>query len=649
MPTFRFALAVVAASLSLAAPAALVVACSAASGNVIASNDAGGTDGGTSSSSGSDGGLLGLGNGQEAGLSDGSLFNDGAPLVDGSVCVSGDAGPPLYPQRCVTSTNNECNGATDTALTALGIAPALLNGTGGNGFDDDCDGLVDEGCACPGNGQTKPCYLVPPSQIDPATKAPVGWCTSNSRGSLDCAGNEFAAWSGVCRGAQPPYAHDVCAPGDFNCDGVPENNDITSCTCSTALVQCPTAPITEQPYPDPTKITLIDGSQWIVDPAQRANAKSWTWTVIGGDCDNVLPHPTFAVYNQTDSTTGTRQGTRTPVQYSATAVPPRYLATPGQPLVSIQAVNHGDGVAGAQIYPAFALSGDYVAQGEWDLDGTHYVCTEKIQVRAPGIRAELCWDTVGGQEAANPAGNDIDLHLARMQGAACGAYGWDTTCANGDCYYGNTAPGWGYAASANSACVGWASRNSTGGCPNPRLDQDNISCDKTVDDPTNPTFCASENVNMDNPNDGDSFVVGVNHYGNTAGTSDAHPHVDLYCNGERVLSVGYNPVTGQKSFPLLNTPGSDSTGDVWSVGTIKAHVSAGQVTACDVATVPSHHADQTRDGVTTPATNGNQLCVDSMGTGAPTPYSNHDFVEPTAVQTGATGSLPTSAPGFCKH
>jgi hypothetical protein len=595
------------------------------------------------------GSLLPPGNGPEAGLTDGALVNDGAPAVDGSTCVAGDAGTPIYVQRCVSETNDECDGATDKVLTSLGISSALLNGTGGNGFDDDCDGLVDEGCACPGNGQTKPCYLVPPSQVDPGTKEPVGWCTTNSRGSVDCAGTEFSTWSGVCRGAQPPYAHDVCAPGDFNCDGVQENDDVTSCTCNVAIVQCPTAAITEQPYPDPTKITLIDGSLWIVDPAQRANAKGWTWTVIGGDCDNVLPHPTFALYNQANTTTGARQGKRTPVQYSGTATPPRYVATAGQPLVSMQAANYGDGVAGAQIYPAFALSGDYVAQGEWDLNGTHYVCTQKIQVRAPGVRAELCWDTVGGDEVSNAGGNDIDLHLARLQGATCKNHGWDMTCNEGDCYYGDTNPAWGYTDSANAACIGWASRNAGLNCPNPRLDQDNVTCDKTKDDPTNPEFCAPENINLDNPNDGDSFVVGVNHYQNTGGTNNAHPHVDLYCNGERVLSVGYNPVTGQTAFPLLNNPGDDSTGDVWSVGTIKAHVSGGQVTSCDVVTVPSHHADQTRDGVTSPTTNGNQLCVDSTGSGAPTPYKNHDFVEPTAVQTGAAGSLPTSAAGFCKH
>ena len=120
---------------------------------------------------------------QEGGLTDAMLVNDGLPDVAPDGCIVGDAGPPLYPQRCVTDTPSECDGTDDQALMALGIPASMLNGASGNGFDDDCDGLVDEGCTCAANGQTKPCYLVPASQVDPSTKLPVGWCTINSRGS----------------------------------------------------------------------------------------------------------------------------------------------------------------------------------------------------------------------------------------------------------------------------------------------------------------------------------------------------------------------------------------------------------------------------------------------------------------------------------
>ena len=45
----------------------------------------------------------------------------------------------------------------------------------------------------------------------------------------------------------------------------------------------------------------------------------------------------------------------------------------------------------SSVYPAFSLSGDYLLTGSFTLSGTQYTCSVKIQVRAPGIRAEGCW------------------------------------------------------------------------------------------------------------------------------------------------------------------------------------------------------------------------------------------------------------------
>ena len=405
---------------------------------------------------------------------EGGSYSDTTPDVqtpDGA-CTRGDAGPAPLRQRCAAPTTNECVG-TDAQLTSLGVPAALLNGANGNGFDDDCDGLVDEGCACPSSGTTKDCFLVPPTMVDVTVRRPVGWCADNSKGSLDCAGGEFPHWSGTCRGAQPPYAHDVCASGDFNCDGLPQNSDVQDCTCHVAEVTCPTAPLTLAPYPDPKSIKPIDGNAWI-GGGKASLATGWKWTVVGGDCDNILPHPTFALYKQADATVpSARVGVRTPVKFSPTSTPPEYLATPGAPLMSIQAAT-GNGTTAGTVYPAFGLSGDYVVQGEFDLDAKHYVCTQKVQVRAPGIRAELCWDTVGNVTTGTSGGaNDVDLHLARLQGITCASKGWDSTCTQGtpttyeDCWWSSVSgcrdfstrgPGWGYADSADSACIGWSSK-----------------------------------------------------------------------------------------------------------------------------------------------------------------------------------------------
>jgi hypothetical protein len=617
----------------------------------------------------------------EAGPADGSLFSDGEPDVRGDACVHGDAGPAPYPQRCAPAASSECAGPTDVTLTALGVGAALLNGANGNGFDDDCDGLVDEGCTCAANGTTKDCYLVPPTQANAQTKAPVGWCSANSKGSLDCAGAEFPSWSGTCRGAQPPYRHDVCAAGDFNCDGLDANSDVADCSCKVEPVTCPSVPLTVAPYPDPKNIPLVDGSLWINNPADRPNAANWIWTLVGGDCDNVLPHPTFALYSGQDSTAaGARKGTRVNVKYDPNGNPARYLAAAGEPLIAIQAANYGNGVAGSQVHPAFGLSGDYIVQGEWDLGGTHYVCTQKVQVRAPGIRAELCWDSVGGVDVP---GNDLDLHLARLQGVSCGTQGWDFTCPVGstyqDCWYDSVSgcrdssanpPSWGYADSPDSACLGWSSlRQATGKqrCTNPRLDRDTVLCSRINDDPTigGPNaFCGPENINLDNPKDGDRFAVAVNHYGGAVGGSpNAHPHVNLYCNGERVLSLGYNPLTNQTSFPLLDKNGKETSGDWWTAAGITTHVDAQGTITCTVFSVPSHHADPTRDGPpANPSPNDTTgLCVDATvkpgdtlpGNQTPPPYQydyvNHAFIDRPSLQNGAAGTVPINPADWCKH
>ncbi len=602
---------------------------------------------------GQGGGLGGSTGGGAGGGTGGTVTN-----YDGG-CGPIQVGNPPFPKKCAPSAAGECDGPTDTWLSQQGVGAALLNGTAGNGFDDDCDGLVDEGCGCPGNGQTKDCYLVPATMAAPTTAKPVGWCSTNSKGSLDCSGGEFAAWSGTCRGAQPPYAHDTCSAGDFNCDGLASNPDDTGCNCPTS-VTCPSATLTMAPYPSKTAIPLIDGSQWIGDPTQRAQATGWKWTVLGGDCDNVLPNPTFALYAQAAASAAGKLGSRTPVKYDATATPARYVAQAGQPLIAIQATT-----TTGQVHTAFALSGDYIVQGEFDLGGHHYACTQKVAVRAPGIRAELCWDTVGGM--GNSDGNDIDLHFARLQGVSSASRGWDSVSGSGeqDCFWNDTwsgcpetaaaGPAWGYASSATSACQGWGSkRTGTGlGCTNPRLDRDNITCDPSLTDPNDLDFCGPENINLDNPKDNDSFVVGVNHYGShttLGGTKNARPHVNLYCNGERVISLGYNPATST-TWPLLKIPGSDATGDFWTAATVTAHVTGGNLGSCTVSTVPSHHADQSRDGPAAASAAGNNLCVDSQtNQSSPTSnYTSHKFIDFPTLQGGAAGTVPSSPANYCKH
>jgi hypothetical protein len=164
-------------------------------------------------------------------LNDSAGFQDAKPDAIGDACSTSNAPGPLL-HLCVPPTDNECDGLSDPDRF-------LPNGGSGNGFDDDCDGEVDERCACGSGlalGATRPCWLVPPTQTEFETNRPVGWCREHSRGVVTCIreGSGDATrliWDGQCTGAQQPFADDVCAPGDFDCDGIEANSRALNCAC----------------------------------------------------------------------------------------------------------------------------------------------------------------------------------------------------------------------------------------------------------------------------------------------------------------------------------------------------------------------------------------------------------------------------------
>jgi hypothetical protein len=577
----------------------------------------GGDEGGLASDDG--GGVTGFGSGGGGGDAamaaavEGGLFNEGGPLVDGSACVADAGGAPPITRVCLAATNNECDGAHD-------FPGFPANGAGGNGFDDDCDGLVDEGCACTSPGSTKDCYLVPASQT--AGGLPVGFCAANSKGTVDCQKvNEVSSvWSGQCRGAQPPYADDVCAPGDFNCDGLPFNSKAQNCTCQTDPVVCPSTPLTTAPYPPVAALPLkVDAASWFAVSSSVASATNWKWTMQGGDCDNILPHPTFSLY-PTSNASGAGVGTQNNT-LGLSAKEHGVVAT--APAVS------------SAVYPAFSVSGDYLLTGEFDFGGKHYACQQKIQVRAPGIRAEACWDT-------EAAGDDLDLHLARVDGyGGCSKKGWSNSCAGEDCYWSNcvnASPAW-YAASAATACHGWGSQT-TGTCNNPRLDRDangvSGTCNSSVTNPNQFSsgplglgggYCGPENINVDAPANGSSYAVGVKFYG---GSDASKTHVNIYCNGARIFSAGYNPITGS-NFPVLAASGQDTSGDMWKVALVSATVAGGTL-SCAVNAAPSAKAHAATDGTTA-------NCVDNTSTDG----ANAD------TYLTSSGGTPATAAAMCFH
>jgi hypothetical protein len=273
---------------------------------------------------------------------------------------------------------------------------------------------------------------------------------------------------------------------------------------------------------------------------------------------------------------------------------------------------------------------------------------------------------------------DLDLHLARLQdvdggplGDGACVNGWDDLgCVDQDFSTATSAqPDWGFGPSAQLdggglSCTGWGSKL-TVACPNPRRTRTTVTCSPALTDPTDSSFCGIERLDLDVPRDGDRYVVGVNYFsgvpdggptpldlpdGGVLQAFPSHPHVDLTCNGKRLLSAGFDPVNGQTTFPALLESGA-TTGDFWTVATITTSASGGVLTGCVVDPIPSRESDPLRDGTAT-AASGTGFCVDSAHSYSPAAHDavTRAFVELTDGGQGVdAGAVPLLPGQWCKH
>ena len=393
-----------------------------------------------------------------------------------------------------------------------------------NGADDDCDGEVDEGCPCT-PGEVQRCFRGPPGRRG------TGACEDGSQRCV--AAGEFGEW-GACEGGISPSA-ETCDTLDNDCNGC--TDELEGCVPDGS---CPGPDDPRVPEGSPFSTYTLNGADFY----EGTDAASWQWEVRGTPCDRMfegLPGSTATSEN-------------------------------GQLSYTLHDANSRD----ASI--DFTLSGDYeVTLTVTREDGSEFTCTWIVHVRAPGLRVELCWDATGPTASSFGGTVDLDLHLGK-EGTTAEWFD-DQDCDYSSCKsYSYMGVDWGYADTPIDNCTGPGARGSfTDSCPNPRLDIDNIATSSEY---------VPENINLDNPADGDRFRVMVHHY--TSTTRLTRPLVNVYCGGELRGTYGAAPdeVDG------FDEGGGRNGGDMWRVADVQMEVdSAGTTTGCALA--PIHPPEAT--------------------------------------------------------
>jgi hypothetical protein len=148
------------------------------------------------------------------------------------------------------------------------------------------------------------------------------------------------------------------------------------------------------------------------------------------------------------------------------------------------------------------------------------------------------------------------------------------------------------------------------------------------------SFCSPENINIDNPKMGDRFAVGVHFYD---GSTPVHPHVNLYCNGERKLAFGLDGTSvPPNNNPTLRQSHQAEGGDLWEVATVEAKVdAAGLLQDCVITPVHSKLPKPDKDG-------SRDVCVD-------TNPQNGNMLDATKWLFTPAGGYPASADQLCWH
>ncbi len=384
-----------------------------------------------------------------------------------------------------------------------------------NGQDDDCDGKIDEGCPCT-PGTTQACFSGKPKQRG------VGTCHD---GIQTCKSTQMRAVQGdwgdsKCLDEILPKK-DLCDNADNNCNGCADEG-----LCCKPPIDCSFDIGTALPFAD----KIIDGTK-IYDASHQFNdtdTATWEWSLSQGPCDIVLGNVNS--YIKAAKTQGELGD---------------FAESDRKTVVS--------GVGLSQFKVKFRLSGNYKLHLKVTRqNGEVHECEWILDVVSDGLRVELCWDKTGSQGSG---GRDIDLYLGKNDIST--SWSDSKTCYYGSCKgdpsstsynWNSNLGGWGYGETTNYNKQGVLTEK----MKNPRLDMDNLH---TKGEP--------ENINIDNPGDGDVFRVLVNYY-EVSYTGVVHPVVNIYCGGTRKATFGGEPSDDGSSF-VYNTTNFDSRNDSWKV------------------------------------------------------------------------------------
>ena len=381
----------------------------------------------------------------------------------------------------------------------------------GDGVDNDCDGEVDEGCECVGVGTTLECFPGDPAICPPGLPC-RGACT---RGVETC--TEFAIWGG-CIGASLPQP-EVCDGMDNDCDGR-FDEDLSGCE---SPVVCPGSRAAA-----PMTYVQLDGSA-----IYSGAYDSWQWELF---CPVTVPT----------------------------------CPTPEDP-------------AARDTQVLLISSGTYRARATIHVGSETYTCEFALNVQGAGFRVELTWDTQGSDNGDT----DVDLHLHKW-----GDPPTDFFDDVDDCYYlnckassccflgGRPQVDWGLGdttdlASCRDAPHGeGAEWESLGFCANPRLDVDVITCTNGVTDSTSGSFCAPENINVDNPPIGQPMRVMVNYYSAHGYSGVTNASINIYCGG--ALRATFGPQE------LINGGSYGESNDNWHVADVRFYEGPCGILDCEI-------------------------------------------------------------------